>query len=87
MPGLQPAMASLGLGSEIYPYQGTFQLDEKTAAGQYSISTSRALFNVLSTNATLSGTIPFSFSETAAATDKPLLAEKVKSRRCENTGS
>ena len=76
--GTATSYGFLGLGSEIYPYQGTFQLDEKTAAGQYSISTSRALFNVLSTNATLSGTIPFSFSETAAATDKPLLAEKVK---------
>ena len=67
----------LGLGSEDVPYQGTFQLDEETAAKQYSISTSRALFNVLSTKATLSGTIPFSFSEDAAATNKPLLAETI----------
>lgn len=67
----------LGLGSETYPYQGTFQLDEDTAANQYSISTSRALFNALSTNATLSGTIPFGFSENAIVTEKPLLAETI----------
>ena len=67
----------LGLGSETCPYQGTFQLDEDTAANQYSISTSRALFNALSTNATLSGTIPFGFSENAVATNKPLLAETI----------
>lgn len=67
----------LGLGSETYPYQGTFQLDENTAAKQYSISTSRALFNALSTKATLSGTIPFGFSENAIVTEKPLLAETI----------
>ena len=67
----------LGLGSETYPYQGTFQLDENTAANQYSISTSRALFNALSTKATLSGTIPFGFSENAIDTEKPLLAETI----------
>nr|WP_296047959.1 hypothetical protein [uncultured Blautia sp.] len=67
----------LGLGSETYPYQGTFQLDENTAAKQYSISTSRALFNALSTKATLSGTIPFGFSENAIGTEKPLLAETI----------
>ena len=67
----------LGLGSENAPYQGTFQLDTNTSAAQYSISTLRALFNVLSTNATLKGTIPFGFSENEAATNKPLLAEKI----------
>ena len=67
----------LGLGSETDPYQGTFQLDENTAAKQYSISTSRALFNALSTKATLSGTIPFGFSENAIVTEKPLLAETI----------
>ena len=76
--GTATSYGFLGLGSEAYPYQGIFQLDEKTSAKQYSISTTRALFNVLSTKATLSDTIPFSFSENAAATDKPLLAEKVK---------
>ena len=67
----------LGLGSETDPYQGTFKLDENTAAKQYSISTSRALFNALSTQATLSGTIPFGFSENAIVTEKPLLAETI----------
>ena len=67
----------LGLGSETDPYQGTFQLDEDTAANQYSISTSRALFNALSTKATLSGTIPFGFFENAIVTEKPLLAETI----------
>ena len=67
----------LGLGSETDPYQGTFQLDEDTAANQYSISTSRALFNALSTKATLSGTIPFGFFENAIGTKKPLLAETI----------
>lgn len=67
----------LGLGSETDPYQGTFQLDEDTAANQYSISTSRALFNALSTKATLSGTIPFGFFENAIGTKNPLLAETI----------
>ena len=75
--GTTTSYAFLGLGSETCPYQGTFQLDEDTAANQYSISTSRALFNALSTNATLSGTIPFGFSENAVATNKPLLAETI----------
>lgn len=75
--GTTTSYAFLGLGSETYPYQGIFQLDENTAAKQYSISTSRALFNALSTKATLSSTIPFGFSENAVATNKPLLAETI----------
>ena len=75
--GTTTSYAFLGLGSETYPYQGIFQLDENTAAKQYSISTSRALFNTLSTKATLSSTIPFGFSENAVATNKPLLAETI----------
>ena len=75
--GTATSYGFLGLGSKDAPYQGTFQLDEETAAKQYSISTSRALFNVLSTKATLSDTIPFRFSEDAAVTDKPLLAETI----------
>ena len=65
----------LGLGNDAYPYEGTFGLDQSTAAEQYSIMTSRALFNVLSPNAKLDRTIPFGFSETASSTNKPLLAE------------
>ena len=75
--GTATSYGFLGLGSEAAPYQGIFQLDESTAAKQYSISTLRALFNALSTKATLSGTIPFSFSENAVATNKPLLAETI----------
>lgn len=75
--GTATSYGFLGLGSKDAPYQGTFQLDEETAAKQYSISTSRALFNVLSTKATLSDTISFRFSEDAAVTDKPLLAETI----------
>lgn len=76
--GTATSYGFLGLGSEATPYQGTFQLDESTAAKQYSISTSRALFNTLSTTATLSSEIPFCVPENAAATNKPLLAEKIK---------
>ena len=75
--GTTTSYGFLGLGSTDSPYQGTFQLDINTSANQYSISTLRALFNVLSTKATLSGTIPFGFSENEAATNKPLLAEKI----------
>lgn len=75
--GTTTSYGFLGLGSTDSPYQGTFQLDINTSANQYSISTLRALFNVLSTKATLSGTIPFGFSDNEAATNKPLLAEKI----------
>ena len=46
----------LGLGDENSPYEGAFELDQGTAAKQYSIATSRALFNVLSTKARLDST-------------------------------
>ena len=52
----------LGLGDETNPYSGTFTLDKSTSASQYSITTSKALFNSLSTDATLSNTIPFIIS-------------------------
>ena len=52
----------LGLGDETNPYEGVFGLDQGTAATQYSIATSRSLFNALSTKAKL-GTIPFCISE------------------------
>lgn len=64
-----------GLGSETCPYAGTLELDASTAAKQYSITTTKPLFQALSTKATLSGTIPFSISETAPSTKKPLLAD------------
>lgn len=67
----------LGLGDETNPYEGVFGLDHGTAATQYSIATSRSLFNVLSTNASL-GTIPFCISESTPSMQEPLLAGKLK---------
>ena len=67
----------LGLGNETYPYKGTFGLDQGTAATQYSIATSRSLFNALSTNAKL-GTIPFCISESTPSMQEPLLAGTLK---------
>lgn len=65
----------LGLGSDDYPYAGTFGLDSGTAATQYSISTTRPLFNALSVKATFNNTIPFSIAE---STKEPLLAKTLK---------
>lgn len=67
----------LGLGDETNPYSGTFTLDKNTSASQYSITTSRALFNSLSTDAALNNTIPFIISSESSS-EKPLLAEKLK---------
>lgn len=64
-----------GLGSETCPYAGTLELDTSTDATKFSITTTKPLFQVLSTKATLSGIIPFGISETASSTKKPLLAE------------
>lgn len=67
----------LGLGDETNPYEGVFGLDQGTAATQYSIATSRSLFNALSTKAKL-GTIPFCISESTPSMQEPLLAGKLK---------
>ena len=67
----------LGLGDEASPYEGAFGLDQKTAAKQYSIATSRALFNVLSTKARLDK-LPFCISENAVSMQEPLLAGKLE---------
>lgn len=67
----------LGLGDENHPYKGRFELDQGTAATQYSIATSRSLFNALSTNANL-GTIPFCISESTPSMQEPLLAGTLK---------
>ena len=67
----------LGLGDETYPYEGVFGLDQGTAAKQYSIATSRSLFNALSTNAKLE-TIPFCISESTPSMQEPLLAGMLK---------
>ena len=68
----------LGLGDEGNPYEGTFGLDQNTSASNFSITTKKALFNVLSTSAVLSDPIPFSVSDSANSTEKPLLAEILK---------
>ena len=73
----------LGLGDETKPYSGTFTLDKNTSASQYSITTSRALFNSLSTDAMLSNTIPFIISSESSS-EKPLLAEKLKKGSSDN---
>lgn len=67
----------LGLGDETSPYEGAFELDQGTAATQYSIAASRSLFNALSTKAKL-GTIPFCISESTPSMQEPLLAGKLK---------
>lgn len=67
----------LGLGDETNPYEGVVGLDQGTAATQYSITTSRSLFNALSTKAKL-GTIPFCISESTPSMQEPLLAGKLK---------
>ena len=69
----------LGLGDETHPYEGGFKLDTSTSAKQYSIMTSKAVFNALSTKAELAETIPFSISESTSVMTNPLLAEKLKS--------
>ena len=68
----------LGLGDENAPYEGKFGLDQNTSANNFSITTKKALFNVLSTSAVLSDPIPFSVSDSANSTEKPLLAEILK---------
>lgn len=68
----------LGLGSDDNPYAGTFGLDNNTSATQYSISTTRPLFNALSVKATFKSTIPFRISENASSTKEPLLAKTLK---------
>ena len=74
----------LGLGDKTYPYKGKFGLDQGTAATQYSIATSRSLFNVLSTNASL-GTIPFCISESTPSMQEPLLAGTLKKGEVDGT--
>lgn len=75
----------LGLGSDAYPYAGTFRLDQGTAATQYSIATSRSLFNALSTKATFKSTIPFSIAEKESSTKEPLLAKTLKAKSGDST--
>lgn len=74
----------LGLGDETNPYEGVFGLDQGTAATQYSIATSRSLFNALSTKAKL-GTIPFCISESTPSMQEPLLAGTLKKGEVDGT--
>ena len=74
----------LGLGDETNPYEGVFGLDQGTAATQYSITTSRSLFNALSTKAKL-GTIPFCISESTPSMQEPLLAGTLKKGEVDGT--
>lgn len=75
----------LGLGDEENPYEGKFGLDQNTSASNFSITTKKALFNILSTSAVLSDPIPFSVSDSANSTEKPLLAEILKADTKKNT--
>lgn len=67
----------LGLGDDANPYEGKFEFDKKTVAEKFSITTTKALFHALSTEAELDS-ISFSISKTFSSTGNPLLAEKLK---------
>ena len=67
----------LGLGDDANPYEGKFEFDKKTVAEKFSITTTKALFQALSTKAKLDS-ISFSISKTVSSTRKPLLAETLK---------
>ena len=68
----------LGLGDADNPYEGKFTLDKDTSAKQYSISTTKSLFNALSTKATLEDMIPFSIDKDNSTSTEPLLAAVLK---------
>ena len=68
----------LGLGDAVNPYEGKFMIDQKTAANNYSISTTKSLFNALSTKATLEDMIPFSIDKDNSTSTEPLLAAALK---------
>ncbi len=68
----------LGLGDADNPYEGKFTLDKNTSAKNYSISTTKSLFNALSTKATLEDMIPFSIDKDNSTSTEPLLAAALK---------
>lgn len=68
----------LGLGDAVNPYEGKFMIDQKTAANNYSISTTKSLFNALSTKTTLEDMIPFSIDKDNSTSTEPLLAAALK---------
>lgn len=76
----------LGLGDAANPYEGKFMIDQKTAANQYSISTTKSLFNALSTKATLEDMIPFSIDKENSTSTEPLLAAALKAGISDSAG-
>lgn len=76
----------LGLGNDDNPYAGTFELDNGTDATKYSISTTRPLFNALSTKATLENIIPFSIDKENSTSTEPLLAATLKAEISDSAG-
>ena len=76
----------LGLGDADNPYEGKFTLDKDTSAKQYSISTTKSLFNALSTKATLEDMIPFSIDKDNSTSTEPLLAAALKAGTSDSAG-
>ena len=76
----------LGLGDADNPYEGNFMLDQNTSAKQYSISTTKSLFNALSTKATLENIIPFSIDNENSTSTEPLLAAALKAGISDSAG-
>lgn len=76
----------LGLGDTANPYEGKFMFDKDTSANNYSISTTRSLFNALSTTATLENMIPFSIDKENYTSTEPLLAAALKAGISDSAG-
>lgn len=76
----------LGLGDTANPYEGKFMFDKNTSANNYSISTTRSLFNALSTKATLENMIPFSIDKENYTSTEPLLAAALKAGISDSAG-
>lgn len=60
--------------------------DKDTSANNYSISTTRSLFNALSTTATLENMIPFSIDKENYTSTEPLLAAALKAGISDSAG-
>ena len=76
----------LGLGDADNPYEGKFKFDAKTSANQYSISTTKSLFNALSTKATLEDMISFIIDKDNSTSTEPLLAATLKAEISDSAG-
>lgn len=76
----------LGLGDAASPYEGRFMFDKKTSANNFSISTTKSLFNALSTKATLEDMIPFSIDKENSTSTEPLLAAALKAGISDSAG-